>query len=260
MNTIVNYYTEQYDESKRLDSSCDNRHKTEIINKAYLITSCIEQILSQTNTRPIKIIDVGAGVGYWTDFILKKWKTNVEIHCGDIVPKHNSIMYQRFENYDNVHVTQMNALNLNHSMYGIFDMVICGGPMYHLNDTDSTIAATMLLNVCKPNGLILVDWLPEAHGAINWSLMKNTPVNNVNEIDGIFHYKTSDKVTNLFSGFKILGHYGIDSITRFIEDKINQWNDSQLELYCETIRKHWNLNPDLSEHAISIIQKTPMEN
>lgn len=258
MNKVQEYYTNTYDENKRLGEGCDNRHKVEIINKGHLIKDIFGIVKSINDLRigeneSIRIIDVGAGTGFWTDFILKNFD-NVEIYCGDLVEKHNDIMRKRFKDYPNVHVVNIDALKLNNSLYGTFDIVLCGGPLYHLNNEDSQKVCNNLLNVCNECGYILVDWLSEASGNINWSLMKGHPVKNISDDDKMFYYKDSYIMSYLFREYEIL-HYGIDSITRFVADKINNYTDEELELWCKNIRKYWNKNADLSEHSISVIRK-----
>ena len=80
MNKVQEYYTNTYDESKRLGEGCDNRHKVEIINKGHLIKDIFNLIKSVKEYRvehyhdeatPVRIIDVGAGTGFWTNFIFE---------------------------------------------------------------------------------------------------------------------------------------------------------------------------------------------
>lgn len=254
--TIEKYYTEYYNESERLSKNCDNRHKVEIINKAVLIDKYIMTLLSMhTSPVKIKILDLGAGTGIWTDYILGKYNVNVEILCGDIVPKHNEILKEKFKGYNNVTVKLLNALNLPENI-GQFDLILCGGPLYHNNIDDSYIIMENIFKVAKNPSFIMVDWLSQYSGEINWSIMLHKPVESLEECDKMFHYKNCDIMTELAGKRQIMGHYAIDSITRFIADEVNKYSQEELLKYCETIRNHWKNTADISEHSITVILKT----
>ena len=66
MNKVEKYYTEDYCEQNRLGEGCDNRHKVEIINKSFLLENEICKRAFDT----YRVLDLGAGTGFWTDFIL----------------------------------------------------------------------------------------------------------------------------------------------------------------------------------------------
>ena len=79
---------------------------------------------------------------------------------------------------------------------------------------------------------------------------------NLKKEDKTFHYLTTTKMEQLLCPYKdrieIHGHYGVDSISRFVTDRINGYNDEELEQYCSIIRKSWDKNADCSEHSITV--------
>ena len=276
MNKIEDYYTNTYDEKARLSETCDNRHKVEIINKSYLIDFYINKFIEHGHEK-LNILDIGAGTGFWTEYIITKYPS-CNIVCGDIVPKHNEILKERFSDRKNVQVFPMDACNLNvfigkngklklwSMQKGMnidrrFDLVLCGGALYHCSDEPKII--DNLFSLTRMYGHILIDWLSEFSGVLNWSLMNGTPITNIEETDNIFHYTTSEKLNKTIERYYCYcQHFGIDSITRFIKDEVNKYNDNELQRYCENIRMFWETNSDSSEHsitAITVIDRNKLE-
>lgn len=249
MNKVTKYYTEDYCEENRLGETCDNRHKVEIINKGILLYNNI----CNKAYSSMRVLDLGAGTGIWTDFIIKHFPY-AEVVCGDLVPRHNKILKERFANNPKVKVIPLDALNLPIEDLGKFDIILCGGPLYHLNYSDSTKVVSQLSKITKPSTLVFVDWLSEGSGVINWSLMKGKPIENIDVTDKMFHYKSTYVMNELFKNYgTIIGHYAIDGITRFIADEVNKYDEDQLQTYCTNVRKFWHTTADLSEHSITVL-------
>jgi SAM-dependent methyltransferase len=249
MNKVEKYYTEDYCEQNRLGEGCDNRHKVEIINKSFLLENEICKHAFST----CRVLDLGAGTGFWTDFIIKKLPFT-QIVCGDIVPKHNEILKERFANNHNVTVMPLDALNLPVDILGKFDIILCGGPFYHCNFSYSKKIVKELEKVSNGNTLVFVDWLSEASGVVNWSLMTGKPIENIDLVDNMFHYKSTYVINELFKNYGLVqGHYAIDGITRFIADEVNKYDEDQLQTYCVNVRKFWHTTADLSEHSITVL-------
>lgn len=244
------YYDNIYKEENRLGADCDNRHKVEKINKAILIDGVC---LRFRNEREFNVLDIGAGTGLWTEYIHTRYP-NARIVCGDISDRHNQIMEQKFSKSDCVKVVPMNALYLGKFVKDRYDVVLCGGALYHLNYTDSKKVIYDI--TCFKNAYCMVDWLSETSGELNWSFMKGSPVLDLKKEDKTFYYLTTTKLEQLLRPYKdrieIHGHYGVDSISRFVTDRINGYNDDELEQYCSIIRKSWDKNADCSEHSITV--------
>lgn len=269
MSKIEDYYTNIYNEDYRLSEKCDNRHKVEIINKSWLIDHYINKFINLGHEK-LNILDVGAGTGIWTEYIISKYPS-CNIICGDIVAKHNEILKKRFSGTGNVEVFPMDACDLNVSIDendGLmlvsgenkltvdrrFDLVLCGGPLYHCDEESKII--DNLFSVTRNYGHILIDWLSEFSGVLNWSIMKGTPITNIEHVDEIFHYTTSERLDDTISRYYCYReHFGIDSVTRFIQDEVNTYNENELKKYCENIRIYWKNNSNSSEHSITAITK-----
>lgn len=250
MNKVMKYYTEVYREENRLGETCDNRHKVEIINKGFLLATEINKHVWKS----FRVLDLGAGTGVWTDFIIKNFPF-AEVVCGDLVPRHNEILKERFANNSNVTVMPLDALHLPVKELGTFDIILCGGPLYHCNFSDSKKIINQLDKLTKTKTLVFVDWLSEGSGVINWSLMSGKPIDNIDNADKMFHYKSTYVMEELFKNTDahIYGHYAIDGITRFIADEVNKYDEKELETYCANVRKFWHTTADLSEHSITVL-------
>lgn len=250
MNKVKKYYTEVYREENRLGETCDNRHKVEIINKGFLLTTEINKHIWKS----FRVLDLGAGTGIWTDFIINTFP-RAEVVCGDLVPRHNEILKERFANNPRVTVMPLDALHLPVNELGAFDIILCGGPLYHCSVSDSKKIIDQLDQVSKTHTLAFIDWLSEGSGTINWSLMSGKPVKNLGTTDKMFHYKSTAIMNKLFENTDahIYGHYGVDGITRFIADEVNKYDEKELETYCTNVRKFWDTTADLSEHSITVL-------
>ena len=75
MSKVCEYYNNIYDEDKRLNNTCDNRHKTEREIKKKIITQYAKG----------NILDCSAGTGLYTLWLAQN---NYNVSACDIVPEH----------------------------------------------------------------------------------------------------------------------------------------------------------------------------
>ncbi|MCI9435489.1 MAG: class I SAM-dependent methyltransferase [Bacilli bacterium] len=258
---INEYYNEQYDEDKRLNNNCDNRHKVEREVKKNIIFKLLEQKSS--------ILEIGAGTGiYCLDFA----KKGHNVYACDIVQKHVELIKEKSEQ-DNIkiYVECANALDLPYESEK-FDMVLLSGPIYHLHDLQDKISAIKeALRCCKTGGYIVVDYLSDIHGYIQHVLLSNkflleTNIENFDEnieIDKVFSYDNKKKIEKIMLGLGVadLKFYSTDSITRFIRDDINNLNNIEFEKWLAFINKISGNDSivDLSEHCLAIGIKHTIE-
>ena len=252
--SVNDYYNKVYDEEKRLNDDCDNRHKVEREVKKRIISSLLKD-----NSR---ILEIGAGTGvYCVEFA----KLGHIVSACDIVQKHVDIINEKSKiNNINIEAKYADALNLPYDSES-YDIVLLSGPIYHLHNVEDKIKAIKeALRCLKKGGYIVVDYLSDIHGYIQHVLLSkdflfqkdsNDFYNNL-EIDEIFSYDNKNKIERIMNelGVKQTKFYSTDSITRFIKEDINKLNEIELNKwisFINNISSNENII-DLSEHCLVI--------
>ena len=250
MNKVCEYYNTVYDEDKRLNDECDNRHKTEREIKKRIILEYAHG----------SILDCSAGTGLYTLWLVQN---GFNVTACDIVPEHVEQIKHKCKEYD-VSVCVADALDLPYEEDS-FDTILLAGALYHLPLNKQIIAIKEAYRVCRPNGFVLFDYLSAVHGIIQHELLDRNFLsqyksNKSNEkIDEIFSYNTfSDmKAKIMEAGFDYIKVYGTDSITRFIRQDINKLDEKNCDEWIDfiySISANENII-DLSEHCIIVGKK-----
>ena len=120
MDYITNYYQNLIEEDGRLFK--DNKHKTEFI----LTTDYIDKYLQ----KGMRILELGAGTGAYSLYYAKQ---GYQVDALEPVEKNLNILKSKIEKGMNINPVLGNALDLSIYEKDTFDMVLCLGPMYHLD-------------------------------------------------------------------------------------------------------------------------------
>jgi SAM-dependent methyltransferase len=189
-----------------------------------------------------RILELGAGGGIYTEYLAKQ---NHSILSSDIVPEYVEIIKTRCSNYKNVDVQIINALELNNLGNNEFDVILCMGPYYHLqNETEREKVLSNCKNLLKKNGLLIVSYINK-YFALALYLMygkkmspkeyelfaqeKYSELAHVDGFMGFSHYTTPDKIENeiLKYQYKIENHIGVDGIYNLISEQIEKMNENE---------------------------------
>ena len=256
MNKIVEYYNVFYEESERLGDECDNRHLTEKIVKQHIINKYIHQGDS--------VLEIGAGTGVHSIYLSK---SGCRVSACDIVSKHVKLINERAkENNVYVDASVQDALKLNYNDNS-FDVVLLSGPIYHIHSyKEKEQAIKEAKRVCKDNGILIIDFLPKLHSFIQKILrypefiinLNDDDIKNIECNDEIFSFDNKDDIVKLVEKCKLktIEIVSTDSITRFIRDRINEFDEKSMEKWIKIIEKINEYNVvDIGEHALIIAKK-----
>ena len=160
MNDLSNYY-ENYEEDGRLDR--DNGHKIEWLTSIKYLEKFIP--------KGSKILDCCAGTGQYSFWLAEK---GFEVTAGDFVSKHTEIMKSSPKSKLLKHIYNGSVLEMPQFSAGQFDVVLCMGAYYHLQDETERIKAIKeCLRVLKDGGLFVLAYINR--NAVFINQFKNDP-------------------------------------------------------------------------------------
>lgn len=225
---------EYFDEDKRL-----NKNKANSI-EFFTTTFYIDRYLKEG----MKILDIGAGTGAYSIYYANKGyditavepvKRNVDVMKSKVIPGKM-----------NIDIQQGNALNMENLDDESFDIVLCLGPLYHLDsDKDKLKCIEETKRVCKKDGMIFYAYLSNDMVFITESILYNKDYlggsgynhQTFKLTDEPFCFMTVEHMKHLMelSNLKEIKHVAVDGLSELLSDKINAFNDQQFK---EWLRFH----------------------
>jgi len=199
------------------------------------------------------ILELGAGGGIYTEYLAKQ---NHEIFSSDIVPEYVEIIKKRCKQYKNVRVQQIDATKLNEIENNSFDVILCMGPYYHLqNDEQRKKLLDSFYKLLNKNGILVISYINKyfalplylmygkKFGEKEYKAFDNNEYNTISYIDsfmGFSYYSTPDEVEEEIShsGYTIIEHIGVDGIYNLISNKIEMMNEAE---YNDFLNYHYKI-------------------
>lgn len=216
----------RFDEDKRL-----NVNRAESIE--FLTTiSFIDRYLKEG----MRILDVGAGTGAYSIHYANK---GFNVTAVELVKRNAEIIKSKIAGSKlNVDVIQGNALDMSYLADESFDMVLCLGPLYHLDsDMDKLKCIEETKRVCKKSGKIFYAYLSNDMVFVTQSMLYDEnylggPLydhKTFKLMDKPFCFMTVEHMELLMelSGLKQINHFAADGLSELLRDKINIFNDEQ---------------------------------
>lgn len=248
-NNIVDYYKNDYDESKRL--TLDNRHKIE-----FDIKKRIYMLYITKNHHDAKVLEISCGTGAYTIYLAQQ---GIDITACDLCEEHiNKLDADAKKLGLDIKTFVCDATELPFDD-GQFDVVIIGGALYHLDDEGKLKAIDEAYRVSKSYSHTLCDFLPKTHAIFQHLFRYKEFTENVN--DGIFYYDDKENIEDLSYKSKFrdaVSFMNIDCISRFAVSDINELPEKELQKFedflCDNILYNVELI-NLSEHAIVCFAK-----
>jgi len=218
MNQILEYYS-QYDEDTRL-----KRHPVEF----YTTTFILDKFLKSKNA----ILDVATGTGVYAIHYAKK---GCSVIATDIVPKHIEILKSKIVgNKDlNIQCSVLDARDLSNYNDKTFDVVLCMGPIYHVQFDDSTKCLQECNRVLKKDGIIVVSYINKYNGFEKDKYSKDLYFYSESEIDNmissigfqkLLHAPVDGDVFNDFSCY-LQKNPSVDNIYEYLTDRTDLFNN-----------------------------------
>ncbi|MNM03337.1 Demethylrebeccamycin-D-glucose O-methyltransferase [compost metagenome] len=238
MNPVTDYY-EQYDEDARLKR--DHSGKLEFLTTTHLL----DRYLASNHA----LLDLGAGTGIYSFYYADRGNAVVST---DLTPKHVEVIQERIQagGYDGMSTRIADASDLSYFEDGSFDAVLCLGPLYHLTDTAlQNRCLSEALRVLKPGGILaaayvnkffIFPYLVKRDRRFlkeSWMerLLEQGRISAADEdcfwTDAYFH--TPQEIEDLMDGHGIvkLEHAGTDGIGVMLEERIDELDDKEFELW-----------------------------
>jgi ubiquinone/menaquinone biosynthesis C-methylase UbiE len=260
MMNLNEYYTE-YKEESRL--SKDRAHKLESLSTINIMSSLIND--------ESKVIELGAGTGVYIESFSKICG---EYHATDIVEKHVEEMNKKYK-IPNVTIKKADATALSEYPDAYFDVVLCLGPYYHLQNTElrnKCIAESK--RICKKNGYIGVSYINKQF--VNMLYMKYSIFFNKHEYSileknenmlleykdkflGISYFNKPEEIESdlINYGLKIHDHVRTDGPYSLLSDKLEKMSEDEfnglLDYHFSTFRDKDVLG--MSCHGLVIAKK-----
>lgn len=264
LKRLLSYYN-GYNEEQRTQRS--RVHQIEFLTNVEMIGRYLPE--------DSKILDVGAGTGVYS---FNYAEQGHHVHAIDIVPKHVEEMRKKQEELvcaTDLTIDIGDALDLSRYEDGLFDAVICFGPIYHLRDIeDRKTCLSECIRVLKPNGILSVAYLNtnfivpfsyKLRGALTEKeleqLFESGNVLDRAEEDflSFSHFDTPKRIEELISEFPVeqLIHAGSEGMAHFISEQINELSDAD---YNKWLSYHFKTCTDsnilgISNHGIIVVRK-----
>lgn len=249
MNKIENHYTNEYDENIRFTK--DQMHEAE-----FLIT--LETI--KKYLRPgMKILELGAGTGAYS---IQLAKDKYEVTSIELVKKNLDILKSKITSKMKIEAILGNALNLKFIKEKQFDMVLCLGPMYHLDTKDRLKCIKEATRVCKKNGILMFAFVSNYLPFI-YDFKKNPKMlleqKDFKSKDGVFTFIKIDELEKLFKNTKLkkLDILSPDGISRLFKDQINSLSKKEFKIWLDYLRTTANDSSLIGygEHLLYVAKK-----
>ncbi|MBT2293758.1 class I SAM-dependent methyltransferase [Paenibacillus albidus] len=237
---VVRYY-DSYDEASRLTS--DRARRLEFITTTRILEKYIHEAAA--------ILDEAAGSGVYTFYYADKGNV---VTAADITPKHVTMIQKRMERdaYRNVTAQVADATDLSGFASELFDVVLCLGPLYHLQNPEAQRQCIReSLRVLKPGGLLAAAYInrsfiiPHLIGHAPEYLNREfiTSVQHQGYVDSddqadffaSAYFHTPEEVEALLAEEQVekLTHVATDGCAFFMREQMNQWSEEQYQIWAD---------------------------
>lgn len=228
INMDLDKLYESFEEDKRLNKS--KAHGIEFLTT----TSFIDKYLKEG----MKILDIGAGTGAYSIHYAKK---GYDVTAVEPVKRNLDIIKSKaLKENVKIDIHQGNALDMANFPDESFDIVLCLGPLYHLNnDTDKLRCIEETKRVCKKDGKTFYAYLSNDMIFVTESMLYDKEYlggrlydhATFELVDVPFCFMTVGHMKHLMelSNLKKVNHFAADGLSELLRDKINELSDKQFK-------------------------------
>ncbi len=252
----VDKHYNNYIEDGRLEK--DLQHKTEFILTNYWIDKYLK--------KGMNILEIGAGTGTYSIMFAKK---GYQVDSLELVQHNLDILKSKITSDMNIKAIQGNALDMSMYNDNTFDVVLCLGPLYHLENKNRKKCIEEAIRVCKPNGYLFFAYISNCLTFVqaidkydNYLLESRSEFNDKFELrdnNNVFTYSMPEQIEKIMQDFNIikLNHVSLDGVTRLIKNKVNSFSKEEFELWINYLKATSEIQSILgySEHIMYIGKK-----
>lgn len=252
----IEQHYNNYSEDNRFEK--DLQHKTEYILTNYWIDKYLK--------KGMKILEIGAGTGAYSLMLAKR---GYQIDSLELVKNNLDILKSKVTPEMKINAIQGNALDMNMYEDNSFDMGLCLGPFYHLEQDDRKKCIEEAIRVCKPNGYLFFAYISNCLTLVQamnkfdkYLLNYKSEFNEKFELkdnNNVFTYSMPEYIEQLMQEYSVekLNHVSLDGITRLIKDKVNNFSKEEFDLWIAYLKETSEIPSILgySEHIMYICKK-----
>lgn len=262
-NDVIRSY-ENYNEENRL--STNNSRRIEFITNI--------RALDEIMTPNSKILDCGAGTGIYSFYFAEKGH---KVTALDITPRHIDYIKNQADN-KKIDLTSIlgDATDLTRFEDESFDVVLIMGPLYHLPDAKlRSQCISECYRVLKNEGIMVLAYISR-YAVFDYVATSNKAYINADLATKLIetgelrstdkdcfwtdcYFSTPDEIVKDVEsrGMKVLDHLASDGVTPILRNKIDDFNVSEFNIWCE---HHYNIcrEPSIlgtSNHGLLISRK-----
>ena len=204
MNNIIEYY-KNYEEETRLE-----RHPLEF----YTTTFILDKLIKPEH----RILDVAAGTGKYALHYSKKGCTVI---AQDIVPKHIEILERKLTRTQNITYAVADARDLSTHADESYDAVLCMGPLYHNNNSDSLLCLKECYRVLRVHGILVIGYINKYSGYMNDKCHNDLYFHSPDEIESIVSQLNLVKVDHVPADGKVVADIDCSAPIERIHQSLN---------------------------------------
>lgn len=213
----------------------------------------------------MKILDLGAGAGEYSIFFAKQ---GYDVTAIELVEKNVKQIKDKIDDEMNIKVFQGNALDLSLIEDKSYDIVLCFGPLYHLEKIEDRMKCiSEVKRVCKINGKMFFAFISNDMVIITETFLYNSNFligasydhETFKLVDFPFVFHTVDDCRKLLNDSKlnIISEVAADGLSELLQEKINKMDN---ESYAQWLNYHFNCceKPEFlgsSNHLLFIAEK-----
>lgn len=213
----------------------------------------------------MKILDLGAGTGEYSIYFANK---GYEVTSIELVENHVKQINEKINDKMNIEVFQGNALDLSILGDNTYDIVLCFGPLYHLEKIeDRNKCISEVKRVCKKEGKMFFAFISN-----DMVITTETFLYNPDFLSGSSYSHDSFKVVNFpfvfhtvddcrrilrDSNLSIISEIAADGLSELLADRINNMDEKS---YAQWLKYHFYCceKPEFlgaSNHLLFIAEK-----
>lgn len=185
----------------------------------------------------MKILDLGAGAGEYSIFFAKK---GFDVTAVELVEKHVEQLKEKIDAEMSIEVIQGNALDLSIIKDKIYDIVLCFGPLYHLEKIEDRMKCIReVKRVCRDDGKMFFAFISNDMVITTETILYNPNFllgdlynhETFKVVDFPFVFHTVDDCRKLLKGseLNIISEVAADGLSELLQDKINKMDDESYE-------------------------------
>ncbi len=227
-----NYYL-KYDEESRV-----KRNKSHLV-EFVLSMNAIEKYITPDSC----VIDVGCGTGNYSMPLAPKCR---EILATDLMDNLLDVLRKKIETegLSNISCLCANALDLPELVDKKYDLILCMGPLYHLNDTEIRRQCyANLKKIATPNATFIFTYLTTKapFSAVLKGKIKMSTFFDLHKNDtyykGAFYFTSPTFMEKEMheNAFQIVEHVATDPICSLCFEPINALSDENYQDFLETV-------------------------